>query len=66
MEGLLPQKAHQRLVRGVAAHHAAAAVIHGLAVLADGQIDQALELGLLGQLIQRDSHAVCGEELHHL
>ena len=66
VEGLLPQKAHQRLVRGVAAHHAAAAVIHGLAVLADGQIDQALELGLLGQLIQRDSHAVCGEELHHL
>ena len=65
-EGLLSQKAHQRLVRGVSAHHAALAVVHGLGVLADGQVDQSLQLAALGQLIQGNGHAVGGEELHHL
>ena len=50
MEGLGAQELHERLVRGVAADDPALGVKHGLGVLADGKVHQALDLAVLGKL----------------
>ena len=66
VQDLRPDELHQSLVGGVAADHPALCVEHGLGVLADGQVQQALDLAVLRQLRQGDGDAVGGEELHHL
>ena len=65
-ERILSNEFHQRLVRGIAADYLVLCVKHGLCILSDRQIQQALYPRMPGKLRNRNHLPVCGKEFHDL